>query len=222
MISFCTWIKDRLWQYKQVIEINIERASGYDSEFILLNCGSKDGLVEWLNETGLIDKIKYYYYDTSEIHFSKLKNKSHSYAIGDILVCLDADNIIGEEYCQSLTQSILTTKESIFHGWTGDWSDGTTGRLAYHKDVFYSLGGYDEDLLPCGFQDLDLRDRAKEYGYKINTITNRKISGSSILNSIEEKMKFLGIEKEWTNMNTKNRKVSIKNIQEKRLIANVE
>ena len=46
-----------------------------------------------------------------------------------------------------------------------DKVNSTTGRIAAHFALFRELGGYDEDLLGTGFQDIDLVERfGRAYG----------------------------------------------------------
>ena len=66
MISYCTWIYNRLWQYKQTIEINLARAP--EAEFILVDLSSTDGVESWLEETGLMERVRYFQLPLRELH----------------------------------------------------------------------------------------------------------------------------------------------------------
>ncbi len=138
-----------------MLEFNLEVTKGQSVEFVLLDVDSTDGLHEWLSSTGLIHKIKYYR-QSHPLHTSQLKNLSHGLASGDILVNLDADNILGPQFCE---KALSLHPQQFLHAWSGDWSDGTCGRLAYQRELFEAFGGYDESLGPVGFEDLDLRNR---------------------------------------------------------------
>ncbi len=219
-ISFCTWITDRLWQYCQTLERNIEAAAGHDVEFVLFDNHSTDGLHEWLDSRGLLDAIRYIR-PTEQIplHMGHLKNMAHQHATGEILVSLDADNIIGPRYCERLFE-VLTDDFTFSHFWSGDWADGTCGRLAYTRTAFDRLGGYDEALGPVGNDDLDLRDRAIAMGYHIALDNSPEVVGSAILNTTPQKAKLFGID--WDQSNSANGAKSRENIEDGILIANTD
>ncbi|MCP4243373.1 MAG: glycosyltransferase family 2 protein, partial [bacterium] len=103
-------------------------------------------------------------------HAGWAKNTSHQAALAlgpptgctsDILVNLDADNIIGELFLEKVARHF--TDEAVgcvaFRGAEG----ATTGRVAVRPAVFEKLGGYDQEpgIHGSGGQDVDLCHRAK-------------------------------------------------------------
>ncbi len=214
-LSFCTWIHNRLWQYCQVLARNLHVTAGKPVEFVLLDVDSNDGLYEWLMSTGLMSQIKYVR-QSQMIHTSKLKNQSHRIAISDIRVNLDADNYLGPEYCD-LAMSL--EPHQFLHAWSGNWSDGTCGRLAYHRTVFENFGGYDESLGPVGYDDLDLRNRLIAGGAQCVLNTNASVYGGAIDNTREQAIQSMEVES-WDACNSKNVLQSRRNIEHSRLVAN--
>lgn len=85
------------------------------------------------------------------------------------LVNLDADNVISPIFLPALANHWTRSSEAetgylqpecrpFICTWQSE-NPGVTGRLAYDLVSFFELGGYDQDLLPMGFQDIDIRDR---------------------------------------------------------------
>jgi glycosyltransferase involved in cell wall biosynthesis len=189
----------------------------YDVEFILLDVGSTDGLFQWLTDEGLLVKIKYVK-ENLPLHMSKLKNRAHQYASGDLLVSLDADNGIGPLYCERLLSEVQDD-HTLLHAWSGDWTDGTCGRMAYSLELFNCIGGYDESMGPVGSQDIDLRDRTKASGKTIRVITEEDVVGFAIPNSKDYVPEVFGCD--WQATNSRNHQMSKDNIAKGKLKANV-
>ena len=162
-LSFCITCMKRLSQIKQTLGINLKHniPLQYQIEFVVIDFGT-EGLYEWIYEnftwalnTGYLrylrtDKLTYW-------HASVAKNTSHYYANGDILVNLDCDNYTGKLGSLHIINIFKKYGNQIlFHQWSGTSKDGTYGRISYHRDTFFQLGGYDQRFLPMGYQDHDL------------------------------------------------------------------
>ena len=90
-------------------------------------------------------------------HASIAKNTSHKIARGNILVNLDCDNFTGKRGAEHILRVFQKYGNHIlFHQWSGISKDGTYGRISYHRNTFFRLGGYDESFLPMGYQDHDI------------------------------------------------------------------
>ncbi len=141
---------------------------------------------------------------------------SHGLASGDILVNLDADNILGPQFCE---KALSLHPQQFLHAWSGDWSDGTCGRLAYQRELFEAFGGYDESLGPVGFEDLDLRNRFIAGGCECVLSTVAAVYGGSIPNTRNQAIEHMQVES-WDASNSENAAASQRNIQTSKLIAN--
>ena len=124
--------------------------------------------------------------ETSNLfHMSWAKNTSHQMAInhlashplpastsvsglpsdigGVVYVNLDADNSIGPKFIETLVAAFISPRTAAVH--CRGFEDGTCGRLAVRANTFQQLGGYDQepDVLPSGYQDIDLKLRIGRY-----------------------------------------------------------
>lgn len=214
MISFCTWIKNRFHQFKEVLPINLERMRD-DCEWIIVDIDSDDEFSSFKTDDS---RVKIHRVSVDEIHFSKLYNISHKLGSGDILVNLDADNFIGEDFCSWIDD--LLEADRMGHAWSNDWYDGTYGRIAIRKEHFYAVGGYDESLLPCGYQDTDIMQRVINSGVRCFTTNDIKIYGGSIPNTREETMKYVDKKYSFGESNRSNHQKSLSNIKNKIIKAN--
>lgn len=177
-ISLCITCKGRLWQLKQTLPKNLEDVSGFPNvEFVVVDYASEDGLKEWVVNTMTREVGKRLVYGevqgqgTSEFRRSHAKNCAHLLATGDVLVNLDADNFVGRGYVQFLDDyfsrgySLAVTNLSFLT----KLGESAGGRLAISKDLFLDLGGYDEEFIGYGYEDMDLRERASRFGCKVVT-----------------------------------------------------
>lgn len=164
-ISFCIGVMNRLPHLKKTLLKNLEATKGYNVEFVILNYNSTDGFHAWAKEN-LADQVKngrvaYYHEKHAESwHMARVKNLVHRMATGDILVNLDGDNYISPDLCAMLLKEYKRNKNLLMHGWSGVWKDGTCGRVAVSREALYKLGGYDEEFLPYGREELDFIERS--------------------------------------------------------------
>lgn len=121
----------------------------------------------------------------TEWHASKAKNTSHKLAhqfvlqtLGEsvakdcVCVNIDGDNILTPEFCRDILQRanrmVMRPLEDGSMAWpllsglrySRSGCPGVTGRVAIPWCAFVHINGYDEELLPSGFQDLDIYRRA--------------------------------------------------------------
>lgn len=215
MISFCTWIKNRFHQFDQCWEVNLQRM-GPDDEWVILDAGSDDGFEAWRCDD---PRVKVTRSPVDQLHFAKMYNASHALAVNPVLVNLDADNFIGPKYRDWVIEKTLG-ESAVSHAWSNNWNDGTYGRIAYTREMFDAVGGYDERLGPCGFQDTDIMARMTAIPYRIHTSSDPEIYGGSVPNSRVDSMRFVVSDQDFTMMNSMNQGQSLENVRMKRIKAN--
>ena len=223
-ISFCTTCKNRLWQLSQTIPSNLAavEADGH-SEMVLVNYNSQDGLDSWIRQfqSAIEAGTLQYVHERSDPHFhmSKAKNLAHFAATGDYVVNLDADNFIGDTI-KTWRRFWQDNPDTIIHGFCGKGSDGTGGRVGMAKHHFLALGGYDEDMLPMGYDDWDLIHRAEAYGLDFIGSAQRGIA--AIRNDHAERIRYSGTGLPQETMGKLNIARSQESIRIGRLVANRE
>jgi hypothetical protein len=180
-ISFCITYMNRLGHLNVTFPHNLEVAKDFDVEFVLLNYNSRDEVGGWIRDSymPLIDAGRLVYIHesaSSRFHGAKSKNLAHRGGSGDILVNLDADNFLGEEYCARLLKE-FEDPNILLHAYSkleeGD-SNGTWGRIAVTRDNFYRLGGYTECFEPYGYDDKNFIARAQGLGIRLVTIKGKR------------------------------------------------
>lgn len=166
-ISFCTTCMNRLFHLKETYLRSINNTSYKNKEFILLNYGSEDDIDQWVQEN-----LNYYiknnlvkYYKTSEPKYwfaAHAKNIAHKLASGDVLVNLDCDNILLENYCEYLVESFQEEVIVASDPCDNNGNLGTCGLIASKKEHFYSVNGYDEEFnVGWGMDDTNYQYRCR-------------------------------------------------------------
>jgi len=211
-ISYCTWIKNRYHQFQQVYATNLSLMAPED-EWIIVDVDSTDGLENWDPHDS---RVKLHRHSMAPLHFAKLYNVSHRLGTGDYLVNLDADNFLGKGFRDWLH----TLKGNIGHCWSGNWFDGTYGRISMPRRAFIAVNGYDESLEPCGYQDTDIMHRMAHTGLHITTVYDQSIYGGSIPNPREDTMKYVDPAETFTEYNARNYQTTLRNLAAKKLRAN--
>lgn len=216
-----------MYQIKETLPKNLNDNVLFKNiiEFVLVDFGSEDGLKDWVLNT-FIDELKegylaYYYTDELPAwHASIAKNTAHFLASNEILMNLDCDNFTGKYGGKYIIRKFLQHDSNIvIHQFSGDYEDGTYGRIGMQKSLFYNLGGYDESFEPMGFQDTDLMRRAIDMGVQCKNIHNIQYT-SSIVNPVSAKVKYCKSALAYEQMNALNLRKSDENRRIGKKIAN--
>jgi hypothetical protein len=220
-LSFCTTCSNRLYQFEQTFEANLNIISqSLDTEWIIVNLGSKDALHTYMMDRlpALPNNIIYAYeLESRPWHMSVAKNVAHRLGSGDILINLDCDNFIDNSL--ALLADPLSRGVQVVHLWSGVPGDGTSGRVAISRDIYYRFGGYDESFYPVGHEELDLLKRIRKSGIAVEHV--KCAIGSAIPNSKEEGIKHCAVSDiTWKECVRRNRLKSDENICAGRLYAN--
>jgi hypothetical protein len=110
------------------------------------------------------------YYKTEEpeaFHRSHSRNMAFRLA-GDGIVCnVDADNFTGKDFAHYLNTHFLRQPDSYlavdYHAEDKKHRD-SYGRIACYKEDFLAVGGYDEQMIGYGYEDIDFCERLLKYG----------------------------------------------------------
>jgi glycosyltransferase involved in cell wall biosynthesis len=163
-ISVCTQIKNRLYQFSKTFLKNVETLEKYqDVEWVIVDCGSSDGLSEYIGE--YLEKysfVKYYQAIDFKYSIPIAKNFSVRFSTGDYVFNLDCDN-----YLDDIIDEIDSTDQGVH---CHEYLKGTHGRIGMSKEIFLKIGGYDENFYPAGVHDNDIMLRANYLNYKFKSI----------------------------------------------------
>jgi len=169
-ISFCTTCMNRLFHLEKTYFNSIKNTKSYaDREFVLLNYSSNDNLDEWVKKNlseFLDDNLVKYYKVIDQKYWcaAHAKNICYKKSSGDIIVNLDSDNILCENYCEYLFDLFNRNDKIIVASNSSDnfGNDGCCGMIACKKDHFYSVNGYDESFsVGWGLDDTNFQYRCR-------------------------------------------------------------
>ena len=169
-ISLCTPCMNRLEYLKETIGINLELIKEFninnDNKFELSLCDydSKDGLYEYIkdNFSEFIDSgILIYTKVNNKEYFnvSHAKNIAHKYSTGDVLINLDGDNYLRMEILDYY--NMIFNSNNIHNIYLCDTN--CIGLIGLSRINFRTLGGYNEEMVGYGFEDVDLMNRLEFY-----------------------------------------------------------
>ena len=178
MIVFCSTCKGRAQHIKQTLPQNlIDTADEPDVKFVIVNYGSPDDLVDYLqqqhsNELASGRVVLYSYPEGGPFKMAHAKNMAHRLGIlegGDILVNLDADNYVGIDFVPAVraafAQHGYEAYMSIGEIRKGITPRGVCGRIVVSAFAFLATGGYDETFETWSPDDKDFNQRLSLAGY---------------------------------------------------------
>ena len=162
-ISFCVTCHNRLWQLKQTLHHNLQVLEE-GLEIVLVDYHSTDGLSAWVweNFANQIERGRLVFFQVlNEVSWSApiAKYLAHRLSNKDYLFYLDGDYFIAGDDIRAIKCAVAERQPC--HQWSGNIGDGSYGRIGLPRRLFAKLGGYDESLLPMGYQDADLLWRLK-------------------------------------------------------------
>tara|TARA_A100001015_G_C14988335_1_gene712599 strand:- start:74 stop:811 length:738 start_codon:yes stop_codon:yes gene_type:complete len=218
---------NRLYQIKKTLRKNLDdnKNSKYNIEFILVNFNSDDGLTEYIlnnfRDELKSEYLKFYY--TDELiywHSSIAKNTAHLLSNNKFIVNLDCDNFTGlnggdwllEKFKEYGDDVVLHQSKYIF-------GSGTMGRISMTMKNFLKIGGYDQVLKPMSHQDGDILERCKANGLKYISLKNENYN-NAIKNTKTESLKNCYGKYDYIRMMKINMAISDFNIKSKEFIAN--
>jgi len=183
-ITLTTICMGRLHHLKRTLPQNLADNRDYPNlEFLLLDYGDRDGLEEWVR-TELAEPIasgRLVYYRSPEqqrFRCAHAKNMAARLATGELLCNVDADNMTGHHFAFHVAHRLeshdFLAGCSIVGGALDSYGDqGTGGRSAVRRTVFYDCGGFDEAMLGWGSDDLDFYGRLLARGHRGTSIDGR-------------------------------------------------
>ncbi len=197
-VSFCVTCFKRGWQLKCALCWNLVFAWRWRAvvsfHVVVFEDSTESGpLVAWLQEhcaAALKSGLLFLYRGKSMPYWfcPGAKNTSHRVAHLNatasaippeqhLLVNVDADNVFSPTFVAVLFSNVaphLKPGGGIYLMFGGD-DAGTTGRCAMFASKFTALNGFDQDLAPSGYQEIDMRERVKRSAGYFQVV--KKVSG---------------------------------------------
>lgn len=164
IISYCVPVMGRLEDLRGTLEFNLIENSRFadDVEFLIVEFGEQGDVREWVekNFPGELERGYLRIVTDKEAldtwHFGKAKNAFRRYLRGLVYSSLDGDNFVTAGETEQLLKIFHEYPNGfVFHHFTGEWGDGTSGRVSMLSSVYRSVG-YDPLLLPRQFDEMDL------------------------------------------------------------------
>jgi len=228
MISYCSPLMNRHWQLEQTLAANLQCVAAFKGrvEWVITNIRRQDDLsgADWVASDALIRRegadliergwLRYHRTELSEWNPSAGKNLGKYYATGEFLINMDIDNRISiPDTCRLLKLDLGAT---IYHGFNGIWGSGTSGMVGVPRAVFYAIGGYNEELVGYGFDDIDFLMRAQRFsGMQVTQFCTR----TTIPNSARERTEnILSTNVSLEEQSASNKAASLARIQRGQLI----
>lgn len=175
LLSYCIPVMNRLDDIKASLWRNLEvnRSLEDSVEFVVACFDADDECQNWVF-TNFQDDLRSGYLrfvrkmPLDYWHFSWGKNAFKDLISGKIYSSLDGDNFVSlEETRKTLEVFERLSYNCIFHHFSGDWGDGTSGRVSMPVWVYKEIG-YDERLLPRQYDEMDAMITAmKEYPFLV-------------------------------------------------------
>jgi len=164
------FLKQTIFKNLEIIEtMNLKYKDKHEFELSLCNYDSKDDLDEFVELDLKKNSTKNFVYTkvNNKVFFNvnHAKNIAHRHSNGDILINLDADNFLTEEFVILIVELFEKNTDVITRGLFNESVEksGSYGRIAMTRTNFYKVGGYNEKFENCSFGDEDLCIRATRY-----------------------------------------------------------
>lgn len=172
LLSYCTTSMNRQFHLEKTVLLNAmtcKLTGTYDnSEFLILDYGSKDGIRDWFVETkraypDLMRNVRLFAITDPVTYFnvSAAKNTCHSLASGDVIINLDADNLLLHEYDRLVIREVYEKQNRFL----APPNNSFYGKIACRREDFFASGGYNERLsYGMSYEDTDLVERLEGLG----------------------------------------------------------
>ena len=164
-LGFCTTVRDRFNSLVITLPENIsnipEGCCICVVDYASKSCAGEHWMLNNYSNEIMLGKLIVFRV-TNDIDWSapKAKNLAHRLVNAEYMVNLDCDNFISE---LDVKDFLCMAERNIPCQQFCSQFPGSYGRIGIPSDTFYAIGGYDEGMLPMGYQDADLLFRATSY-----------------------------------------------------------
>ena len=162
--------KGRLELLRRMIPKLLAQSDLPDYRVLVVDYGCPDGTFEWCQEQKhpRLDCVKVLD-GTDRFNASRSRNCGVRLANSQMIVTLDSDCVLGtRSMLRRMVEPLLASEADLSHV-TLTQQDGSIYPahicLAYYRDSWLAVGGYDEKMTGWGYEDTDFFDRLKACGH---------------------------------------------------------
>jgi len=163
LVAFCVPMMNRLDDLRATLGHNLEVLGGFaDRARLVIGCFDADDACErWVCDSfpealasGLLEfrafpPLPYW-------HFSWAKNAFHDDLPDRYYASLDGDNYLSRDEVARLLELVAdSSNRYLVHHFSGQWGDGTHGRIAFPAEI-YRTAPYLDEILPRQFDETGL------------------------------------------------------------------
>lgn len=190
-LSIITTCKGRLKFLKRSLPFMLDQWTDVDYDVIVVDYGCPDGAFAWCQQQNH-PRLKCIYVgsDTEYFKVSRAMNIGAKFSDAENYLFVDSDLLLAEdvvsEVATALTETYLAdlTVDPVCHGNGAFYLH--TPSYAYNEslvsvargiraETFHDLRGYDESFEGWGFNDIDLKQRARSTGYSSSYLPGRVV-----------------------------------------------
>ena len=164
-IAYCIPIMNREEDLKATLAHNLKIVEKFNGQVkIYINCFDNNmDLYDWVKSTFSSSVYKDILFFTClpplpYWHFSWAKNSFKDIIKEDYYSSLDGDNFLSYNEVKDTLKLIKDHDNILIHGFSGQWGDGTSGRLTIPTH-FYKKYGYYNDIYPRQFDEIGFMAR---------------------------------------------------------------
>lgn len=163
-ISYCTPVMGRLDDLKGTLDWNLKANAEFRDqvEFLIVVFDADTEIRDWIAGNfpeAISDGYLRVVRDVETLdswHFGKAKNAFRAHLRGQVYSSLDADNFVTAGETRMLLDLLMAYPAGfIFHHFSGNWGDGTSGRISMPTSIYRHVG-YHGLSMPRQFDEIDV------------------------------------------------------------------
>lgn len=197
LITYCVPAMNRLEDIQQTLPHNLSVLANFRSARLMVNLFDRDDAsFLWVREQLhshitegrlIVNRLP----PMESWHMSRGKNSFQPFLSEGYCSSLDSDNYLSEDEVIKTKQAIREFGDCLIHYFSGDWGDGTCGRITLPV-ALYQDAGYTSELYPRQFDELSLIANAIAQRKNLTVVTRY---GVNILHKTRYLREFTALNK---------------------------
>ncbi len=162
-ISFCTPIMNRIDDLRRTLPVNIKNIEKFAPQCeLVIGCfDDGDDCREFIfNKFSAAIKsgvLRFHQFMPLDFwHFCDAKNSFSELELKEFYFSLDGDGYVTERQIEAALNVLTTTQgTAVLHGFSGEWGDGTSGRICVPSEIYRAVQ-YSSCFFPRQFDEMSL------------------------------------------------------------------